>query len=273
MLADGVEASVRSLTSHDEPAIRAMVDRIIARAARGRPVRRVRPDAARPRADPRGVRGAAAGHVPPAHRVPAEQDRRDRVAARGGGRSATAHGWRAVTSMYAGRGASTSRSCTASRRRLARPRSARTRGQRIDAAAPRRRPARPDPGRRRRAGRAQRGAHGPARPDRRAVIPACCRSACSRRTPARRRHRKAVTPTSSCRRGGDRTWATSSSPSSGEEQAQSGRGGQTGDVAGRRTSCACSSSMACCTSAAGTMPTPTSATRCARSKRAAKRAD
>jgi putative nucleotidyltransferase with HDIG domain len=30
MLADGVEASVRSLTSHEEPAIRAMVDRIIA---------------------------------------------------------------------------------------------------------------------------------------------------------------------------------------------------------------------------------------------------
>ena len=29
MLADGVEASVRSLTSQDEPAIRAMVDRII----------------------------------------------------------------------------------------------------------------------------------------------------------------------------------------------------------------------------------------------------
>ena len=29
MLADGVEASVRSLTSHEEPAIRAMVSRII----------------------------------------------------------------------------------------------------------------------------------------------------------------------------------------------------------------------------------------------------
>ena len=54
------------------------------RAARRRPVRRVRPDAARPRAHPRGVRGPAAGHVPPPHRVPAEQDRRARVAPRGG---------------------------------------------------------------------------------------------------------------------------------------------------------------------------------------------
>ena len=34
MLADGVEASVRSLASRDEPAIRAMVARIIERAAR-----------------------------------------------------------------------------------------------------------------------------------------------------------------------------------------------------------------------------------------------
>ena len=45
-------------------------------ADRRRPVRRVRPDPARHRADPRGVRGAAAGHVPPADRVPAEQGRR-----------------------------------------------------------------------------------------------------------------------------------------------------------------------------------------------------
>ena len=51
-------------------------------ADRRRPVRRVRPDAARHRADPRGVRGAAAGHVPPADRVPAEQGRRARVEAR-----------------------------------------------------------------------------------------------------------------------------------------------------------------------------------------------
>ena len=51
-------------------------------ADRRRPVRRVRPDAARHRADPRGVRGAAAGHVPPARRVPAEQGGGAGVAAR-----------------------------------------------------------------------------------------------------------------------------------------------------------------------------------------------
>ena len=43
MLSDSVEASVRSLTSHDEPAIRGMVDRIIAERQAGRAVRRVRP--------------------------------------------------------------------------------------------------------------------------------------------------------------------------------------------------------------------------------------
>ena len=56
MLADGVEASVRSLTSRDEPAIRAMVSRIIEERSGRRPVRRVRPDPARHRAHPRGVR-------------------------------------------------------------------------------------------------------------------------------------------------------------------------------------------------------------------------
>src|SRR3954447_24318128 len=43
----------------------------------------MRPDTARPGAHPPGVRGAASGHVPPAHRVSAEQDRRARVTPRG----------------------------------------------------------------------------------------------------------------------------------------------------------------------------------------------
>ena len=83
MLADGVEASVRSLASRDEPAIRAMVSRIIEERLERRPVRRVRPDPARRRADPRGVRRPAPRHVPPADRLPAEQDRRARVASGG----------------------------------------------------------------------------------------------------------------------------------------------------------------------------------------------
>jgi membrane-associated HD superfamily phosphohydrolase len=53
------------------------------RAPGRRPVRRVRPDPARPRADPRGVHRAAPGDVPPARRLPPEQGRRDRVAPRG----------------------------------------------------------------------------------------------------------------------------------------------------------------------------------------------
>ncbi len=86
MLADGVEASVRSLASRDEPAIRAMVSRIIEERIGGRPVRRVRPHAARPRTDPRGVRRPAARDVPQPHRVPAEHRGRAGVAARGGRR-------------------------------------------------------------------------------------------------------------------------------------------------------------------------------------------
>ena len=64
MLADGVEASVRSLSARDEPAIRAMVSADHRGAHDRRPVRRMRPDAARPRADPRGVRRPAARDVP-----------------------------------------------------------------------------------------------------------------------------------------------------------------------------------------------------------------
>ena len=72
MLADSVEASVRSL-GHGEAGdpLDGLSD--LPGAARGRPVRRVRPDTARPRPDPRGVHRAAHGHVPPTHRVPANK--------------------------------------------------------------------------------------------------------------------------------------------------------------------------------------------------------
>ena len=82
MLADGVEASVRSLSSRDEPAIRAMVARIIEeRIADGqfdecdltlRDLERIR----------EAFVGQLLGHVPHADRLPAEQGRRARVAAR-----------------------------------------------------------------------------------------------------------------------------------------------------------------------------------------------
>ena len=54
------------------------------RAPRGRPVRRVRADAPRHRAGPRGIRGPAAGDVPPADRLSPEQDRRAGGSPRGG---------------------------------------------------------------------------------------------------------------------------------------------------------------------------------------------
>ena len=82
MLADSVEASVRSLSSRDEAAIRAMVARIFEERIGDdqfdecdltlRDIERIR----------EAFVGAAAGHVPPAGRVPAEQGRRARVAAR-----------------------------------------------------------------------------------------------------------------------------------------------------------------------------------------------
>ena len=81
MLSDSVEASVRSLASQDEAGHPGDGRPDHQRAAGGRPVRRVRPDAARPGPDPRGVHRAAAGHVPPAHRVSPEQDRGDRIPA------------------------------------------------------------------------------------------------------------------------------------------------------------------------------------------------
>ena len=91
MLADGVEASVRSLAARDEPAIRAMVSRIIEERIDRRPVRRMRPDPARPRADPRGVRRPAARDVPHPGRLPAEHRRRARIAAGGRRRRGRQH--------------------------------------------------------------------------------------------------------------------------------------------------------------------------------------
>ena len=87
MLADSVEASVRSLSSRDEPAIRAMVYPDHRGARRRRPVRRMRPHPARPRAHPGGLRRPAARDVPHPDRLPAEHGRRARIAPRGERRS------------------------------------------------------------------------------------------------------------------------------------------------------------------------------------------
>ena len=75
MLADSVEASVRSLANHDEPTIRAMVSRIVSERLEDgqfdecpltlRDIEQVREAFVAP----------AARDVPPAHRLPAEQDR------------------------------------------------------------------------------------------------------------------------------------------------------------------------------------------------------
>ena len=78
MLADSVEASVRSLSSRDEAAIRAMVARIIEERIADDQFDECDLTLRDIEHDPRGVRGAAAGHVPPAGRVPPEQGRRAR---------------------------------------------------------------------------------------------------------------------------------------------------------------------------------------------------
>ena len=82
MLADSVEASVRSLSSRDEAAIRAMVSRIIEERIADdqfdecdltlRDIEMIR----------EAFVGAAAGDVPPARRLPAEQGRRSSRASR-----------------------------------------------------------------------------------------------------------------------------------------------------------------------------------------------
>ena len=117
MLADSVEASVRSLVVARRGGDPGDGRADLRGADRRRPVRRVRPHAARHRADPRGVRGAAPGHVPPAGRLPAEQGGGARVAARRRGEAAS--GRRAT-----GRDAKPLPGPVADRRRVARRRPA-----------------------------------------------------------------------------------------------------------------------------------------------------
>ena len=106
MLADGVEASVRSLASRDEATIRAMVSRIITeRLEEGqfdeceltlRDVETVR----------EAFVGPAARDLPPADRLPAEQDRRTGGSRRGAAGGARHRGARAAAPA-AGRGTGT----------------------------------------------------------------------------------------------------------------------------------------------------------------------
>ena len=90
-------------------------------ARQRRPVRRMRPDPARPRADPRGLRPAAPGHVPLAHRLSAERGRGPGVASGGGRRRRRGLVTRAPLPRR--RGGWTSRSAMASARPSARRRS------------------------------------------------------------------------------------------------------------------------------------------------------
>jgi hypothetical protein len=94
MLADGVEASVRSLASRDEPAIRAMVARIIDERIADGQFDECDLTLARPRVDPRGVRRQLLGCTTAASPT-AEHGGRARVAARRGrrrGSGAAGHG-------------------------------------------------------------------------------------------------------------------------------------------------------------------------------------
>ena len=81
MLADGVEASVRSLSSRDEPAIRAMVARILDERVSDNQFDECELTLRDLAAHPRGLRRPAPRHVPHADRVPGEQGRRARIAA------------------------------------------------------------------------------------------------------------------------------------------------------------------------------------------------
>ena len=231
MLADGVEASVRSLTSRDEASIRAMVSRIIdERLDDGqfdecdltlRDIERIR----------EAFVQQLLGHVPPADRVPAEQGRRARVARAAAGDEGRSIGGVSRSTGW-GRGASTCSGARTSRGVVARD--AARLGDRVGAG---RRPGRrrrwgvADPDRRRRARRAQRDPHGQGRADGRAVVPAAAaggvpaasgrarrggRGPAAVRAPAR-----AAAPPRGPRR--LRRASRSSRP-------RQGRGGQTGDV-------------------------------------------
>ena len=234
MLADSVEASVRSLASRDEPAIRAMVTRIIEeRIADGqfdecdltlRDLERIREAfvaqllgmyhtriaypqnkvvelESRARQRRRGRRrleriGAGRIYLAPWRSRP-RRPRRGRRSRRG------ARGWR-------GR----------SPRRWTRGRGARAGLDRAD------------PDRRRRAGRAERDAHGQDRPDRRAVVPA----AAARGVPGASGRRRtggaaaARPPRSRCRRAARPPRRHRRLGGAGRRAGRGGRGGQTGDV-------------------------------------------
>ena len=263
---------MRSLAARDEPAIRAMVSRIIEERIDGRPVRRMRPDAARPRAHPRGVRRTAPRDVP--HRASPTRRTRSSSSSRGARRPAAAAGerpglvtraiylgsWRVdlsvrdgVTAPLPGTRAGPMRGVRTGRGRRS--------GPRLDRA---------DPVRRRRARPAQRRAPRQGRSDRRAVVPAPAAGG----VPAPRRRRRVARdrpparPTSRCRPAAGRTSATSSSRSSGRSSRPApAAAARPGTCAGRRpTSCACWPSTARSTSAAGTTPSRSRRRRCARSR-------
>ena len=170
MLADGVEASVRSLASRDEPAIRAMVARIIdERIADGqfdecdltlRDLEQIR----------EAFVGQLLGMYHQPHRLPAEQGRRARVAARRG------------------------------RRREQRRQRGQRRGIVTRAVVPGTVADRPDHPRRRRARRSRRGA-GPDRSPRRSTAAGAPEPGLDRADPVRRRRAgRRSTPTISARR-------------------------------------------------------------------------
>ena len=217
MLADGVEASVRSLASRDEPAIRAMVARIIdERMADGqfdecdltlRDIERIK----------EAFVGQLLGMYHQRDRLPPEQGRRDRVAPRDGDRHRRVS---AADGLRRSPGGSTStvrdgvdltRRRAGSRRLCrARRRGARRR-RRADAGVDR-----ADPLRRRASWPSSNATHlGARRPDRRPVVPAPAAGG----VPAARGGpeppgRDPRPPRSSRRPAGGRTSATSSSRSS-----------------------------------------------------------
>ena len=214
MLADSVEASVRSLSSRDEAAIRAMVARIfeerIATTSSTSATSRCATSSMIREAFVEQLLGMYHQRVAyPQNKVVELESRR---AAGGDG--------------VGGAGAKPLPRPVADRRRVARRRPApaprdgpRARGR----GGPRRRRraparlARPDPLGRRGAGGAQRGPHGQGRPDGRPLVPAAAARTPTRRTRARPRRRGGRAPArpSRCRPASAATWATSSCPWSG----------------------------------------------------------
>ena len=195
MLADSVEASVRSLSSRDEPAIRAMVSRIIEERVVDGQFDECDLDPARPRAHPGGLRRPAARDVPHPDRLPAEHGRRARIAPRGERRGR--RGWRRAERGERPRVVTRAiylapwRIDLDVRDGVSPPIAGAALARAIAAALDGGRGTlagldRPDPDRRRGAGRPQRRASRQDRPDRRAVFPAAAAGGVSR-SPGRRR--------------------------------------------------------------------------------------